>query len=500
MNNLVHSLKFDLSCRDEQQAFTLRRAISEELQALVTELIDTVCSRHIPGNEVIRIDRLDLDLGNLQSATLDEQFARQFREQFETRLLEQLQRNAAPGGQGSAMDAVLQVFIHFMQTGQLPWWTAPAEQDLDAICRDLLVRMPDAVLAFFRQHSSNHRLWRRVVKQLDQNFWQFLFNRIPVLNRAQSALPGVITAIRQALIVQALPSAQQTTGPQLARLVSDQPVGGGGTPVTVPTGNGLIDQLLMALEQYNQNASLHLLERAPELFAAAAQNRVNDALAAMILDMICPPAVAENEQLRAAVKNNLHLQPDVQQVPSQDAGQTEIVPVLPEGPVMPERMIVHDAGLVLLGPYLKPLFTTLGYWSEAAWTSPEAHEKAVCLLHVIATGNAVCKEYDLVLCKLLCGLPVAEPVYTAYTFTEAELKETEALLEAVIAHWQALKNTSVAGFRTAFLQREAALFAKEQDWQLVVERKTLDVLLESIPWGYGTLALSWNTYLIFTEW
>ncbi len=44
------------------------------------------------------------------------------------------------------------------------------------------------------------------------------------------------------------------------------------------------------------------------------------------------------------------------------------------------------------------------------------------------------------------------------------------------------------------------LTKKENGWLLQVEKKTADVLLESIPWGFSTLAFSWNNYIIFTEW
>ncbi len=125
---------------------------------------------------------------------------------------------------------------------------------------------------------------------------------------------------------------------------------------------------------------------------------------------------------------------------------------------------------------------------------------AACLLRWIATGKKAAQEYELVLEKILCGIPWYQPVYTGFEFTAEEMKESETLLESAIAHWQALKNTSVEGFRSSFLLRDAVLSSKEEHWQLAVERKTLDVLLESIPWGYGTLCLPWNEYLIFTEW
>lgn len=499
MHNLVHSLKFDLHCRDEQQAFALRQAIAGGLQAMMAEIIDRVCARHIPVNETVRIGRLDLDLGNLPSATLDETFARQFSALFEARLVDQLQRQQHNGGPVTAMDMVLQVFTCFMQTGRLPWWASPDEYDLTSVCNDLIQRMPAALLAFFKQHTGNILVWRRVVKQLDPGFRQFLFTHIDLLRQAQAAWPGVIEDIKLALLRTALPSAQSIPQLQPAALVSDQPVGGG-TTVTGPAGGGLMARVLARLAQYAPGYQVYLLEHVLQLFAHAKQDNINELLSLLILEDLFPEQDKESGILKAQLKGNLHLPSGQLQQPPLTEPIGEPAVDLQETLPGPERIMIRDAGLVLLGPYLKPLFTSLGYWQDGAWHSPEAREKAVCLLHFIVTGNTTCKEYDLVLGKLLCGMPLQEPLYTGYTFDNNEIKEAETLLEAVIAHWTALKNTSVEGFRSAFLQREAMLFPRERDWQLVVERKTLDVLLESIPWGYGTLALSWNTYLIFTEW
>ena len=80
------------------------------------------------------------------------------------------------------------------------------------------------------------------------------------------------------------------------------------------------------------------------------------------------------------------------------------------------------------------------------------------------------------------------------------MDQAHELLASVIEHWQALKNTSVDGLRGAFLRRDGLITRKNDDWLLQVERKTLDVLLDSIPWGYSTITLPWNGYLIHVEW
>jgi hypothetical protein len=102
--------------------------------------------------------------------------------------------------------------------------------------------------------------------------------------------------------------------------------------------------------------------------------------------------------------------------------------------------------------------------------------------------------------KLLCGLEISATIPREIALNETEITEATVLLEAVISNWAKLKNTSVEGLRETFLRREGILSKKENGWLLQVERRTVDVLLESIPWSYTTLALPWNPYIIFTEW
>lgn len=498
MKHLVNSLKFDLHCPAEDGAFALRRIITEQLQPLLEAAIDKVCTDHVAAGKQLRIDKLELDLGFMSSAALEQQFDSQFREQFEARLLEYLQQQEQPHEAGPGNDPALQVFIHFMETGLLPWWTTPAEQDFEVLCEDLLQRVPAAIITFFKEHASENNIWLRVIRQLDYRFRQFLLDHMQPLKEAHVALIAAINAIHNLLAPQT-PAVQSTTG-----LASDMPVPNTPPKLAGAKDTALVAALLDLLQKYKQDDRIFLLLHAPEIFKAAQPQAIQQLLTALLFDGL---AVADDKQyavLVAEIKAKLQPATEAPVLASGalPATATPVLQAADQAPaaVMPERIMITEAGLVLLGPYLKPLFTALGFWKDGTWQSLEAQEKAACLLKLVATGSKADKEYSLALEKLLCGIPLYQPVRTDYMFSEAEIKEATTLLEAVIANWPALKNTSVEGFRSAFLQRDAVLYAKEQDWQLVVEKKTLDVLLESIPWGYGTLALSWNTYLIFTEW
>lgn len=163
-----------------------------------------------------------------------------------------------------------------------------------------------------------------------------------------------------------------------------------------------------------------------------------------------------------------------------------------------EEIYLQNAGLVLLHPFLKMLFEKLEVAKNGQITKPD---KALQLLHFLATGRTLGPEYDLVLNKLLCGLPPSAFVENIARLTKIELTECENLLKAVIGHWSALGDTSTEGLRGTFLWREGKLSRKQDgSWLLQVEQRTVDVLLDRLPWGIGMVKLPWMPEILWVEW
>jgi hypothetical protein len=166
-----------------------------------------------------------------------------------------------------------------------------------------------------------------------------------------------------------------------------------------------------------------------------------------------------------------------------------------------EVIYVANAGLVLAGAYLERLFGMLGLAEREAFVSPEATERAVHLLQYLATGRTGTPEPLLVLNKVLCGMPIGTPVWREFEITPQESQAIDGLLTAMIAHWKILGHTSIAGLRESFLQREGRLsFDEEDGWQLHVEPRSFDMLLDQLPWGYSLQKLPWMKEALHVEW
>jgi hypothetical protein len=163
-----------------------------------------------------------------------------------------------------------------------------------------------------------------------------------------------------------------------------------------------------------------------------------------------------------------------------------------------EGIYIENAGLILLHPFLPQFFKALGLADEDRLLQPE---RAICLLHFMISGQTVAPEYELILSKILCNIPLETPIESDMALTDAEKAEAEALLEAVIQHWDALRNTSIDGLRGTFLLRLGKLSLRDDgDWLLQVESKTVDILLNQLPWGISMIQLPWMQRMLWVEW
>lgn len=166
---------------------------------------------------------------------------------------------------------------------------------------------------------------------------------------------------------------------------------------------------------------------------------------------------------------------------------------------------LRSAGLILLHPYLPRLFAALG-WIDASHPQGEPFPwsrlpQAAALLNWLATGRDEPFEFELGTAKLLLGLnpDFALPV-AADLIGEAEREEGTALLGAVVEHWSALGQTSIAGLRVAFLQRGGLLYPAADGWLLRPQGETYDLLIDRLPWGISIIRLPWMQRSLHTEW
>jgi hypothetical protein len=164
-----------------------------------------------------------------------------------------------------------------------------------------------------------------------------------------------------------------------------------------------------------------------------------------------------------------------------------------------DALYLESAGLVILHPFLSEFFTALHLREGKGFRDEDARHKAVHLLGYLAYGEEEMEEQLLVFPKIICGMPLAEPVPRMGVISREEREEADELLRTVIGYWKALPNTSAAGLRNSFLKRRGRLTRKDEGWQLDIEKKGWDVLLDKLPWGFSIIRLPWMTEMIFVN-
>jgi len=165
-----------------------------------------------------------------------------------------------------------------------------------------------------------------------------------------------------------------------------------------------------------------------------------------------------------------------------------------------EDVNVANAGLVLLWPFLPRFFEQTGIWDGVQYADDASPQRGVALLHYLASGQLFFPEFLLPINKILCGLSLEQPFDSDIALTEAEIKEADQLLEAVLLHAALPGKLSVEGLRHTFLQRAGILRAREAYWQLLIEKEGQDVLLTKISWSLQVVKLPWMQAPLYVSW
>ena len=438
----VARMHFDLEGADERLLQAWRSALAAGAESWIPAALEQAFdSVEMPG-ETIRIERLEIDLGTLRGQTITPDL---LRNHVAAGLVEAMRkaRSDASGvstlvpGKSESRTAV-DALAAFLVSGAIPWWS-PAET-LQALAAMLLSGGPASLQAVARLLA-------------------------PALRQEKPARRFILQ----------FPAA---AGGELLAAISDRP------------------QLAPA-EEWARVLTLARGE-ADELDAAVQQVRTlaNTGRSDAPADGDGPGRFQTGSRDRAAgtdftpAGDGAEVEPDFETPPG-----AEPAPAAADGP-----LVAPDAGLVLAGVYLPALFGNLGLTQDDQFIDEAAQSRAVYLTGFLANPADDPSEPGLIMARLLCGWPLAEPLPRIPALTPKEKDEAESLLAAMIAHWQAIGSTSLDGLRETFLSRPGLLRAREAHWQLTVERRAFDVLLDRLPWPLSLVKQPWIPKPIMVDW
>lgn len=459
MNHVINSLKVYAGCEDESVAFDLRSIFSGLMQEEINDIVDEVATRYTTEGETIIIDKIELEFGSLPLSAIKFQFPAEFRTLFENELAKKihqsvgLRRMPAPEYRISGLQ-------YFLANGVLPWWMDCNHVSLEQIEQECMNNIP-LLVSFFIENQGDVKIWQRAAFQLSPRLRGKIIDAFGALKSVKQSFPAFLD--------------------QLEPVFSDNVIG------------------IKRKDDISQMLSSILLEYAP-WFLGASVTRQNTLLKDILqqnisyfFDNISAEQAQHILQAESVLSDNADgdkfLLPESATEYTRGSGKQQA-----------EKVAVHEAGIILLAPFFSRFFKNRGLLNDDQWINREAQYKAIHLLKFLSTGNWQTPEYELALEKICCGISLDEPVPRCVECDDEDKAEAESLLLSVIEHWKVLKNTSVNGLRSTFLQRDGILTFKENNWNLRVERKAYDVMLDAVPWGFSTTVLPWNSCLIYTEW
>lgn len=165
----------------------------------------------------------------------------------------------------------------------------------------------------------------------------------------------------------------------------------------------------------------------------------------------------------------------------------------------PEGLYINNAGLVLMHPFLLPLFQELKLCNHQGFYNNHLRNRAAHILQTLVGFDAG-NYKGLAFNKVLCGIEITDVLHGQFRISRKVRNECNQVLNSVIRNWSILKSTSIEGLQEGFLQREGILEFKDHRYKLIVERKSQDILLEHLPWQIGVIKLPWNKHLIMVDW
>lgn len=433
----------------------------------------------------------------------------------------------------------LKLVQYFLRSGRLPWWSSrPSADILEPILRELLETAPGQLTDLVQTEIRSRSARLRLIYQFSDDFLirltasaasepeQLLKTWFQVLIQGlqQARLPDMTPSAMRLLVWDAILS----NFGQVKRLTIDflqtvldtiirrhqraEPV--------------ILNALQTAIKQSERSSHLELIISIQPLIEARLR-RLRSQPKRLELDTASVPKV--RGVTRADIRQGLEAVKDAStgatgpkrngtrdtertrgQTPAVSAKKRAVAESAEQKPVQTfefrqetddlQKLAIQNAGLVILWPFFKNFFDSLGLLDAGGAIRPQEAVRAIHLLQYLVTGERETPEFMLPLNKLLCGWDLDKPVSKAVEFTPAEINEADQLLQAVIGHWSALKRTSVDGLRVSFLQRDGMLSKTKNHWLLQVELIAHDIMLERLPWGISMIKLSWMKKMLRVDW
>lgn len=488
MQHIIKKQVFEISSTRRAEMFSIQQAASEYYYTEIVPVLEQVFNELAGEDELLSIDRMEIDLGLIQwqqqqkKISIDQlqvMLRQLIQKELEDKLIEKTSDSVFKQPKqhsivkNSLRQHVSEQWLYYMEKGILPWGI-----------QQITANWQTKVLEAFATSIVHTERLRKMVREQPGTLLRMVREHDEYF---LAQLVAVLTATEQSRLSELLKHLQSVY-------------------------EIITTQQKEATSSVSKNISLSSWQWLLNTAATAASGTTTEQLATRVVNNWLLQYPVSKAQLKE-IKTHF---PTVTQktaalTPTSDTALSKIktlasleeeatIPVFDVAMIPEEGLFVAHAGLVLIHPFLRFLFNNSGLYRDGAFTSMLAKEKAVMLVHYLATGSDQGEEHLLAVPKILCGWPWEEPLRQYEQLQSVEKQEADDLLNAAITQWTILKKTSADGLREGFLQRAGKMHTKNNGIYIQLEKAAIDVLLDHLPWNLGLVKLPWLNELIHVEW
>lgn len=509
----------EVTIPDAGAAWALQDELSRIQARRLESIIDRCCTEASAPDRLHRIDSLEVDLGVIDLDHLEDELGAKLEEALqkalERRIREEDER-IARRGEDPEVTARIELLDTFVQTGTLPWWAdATRPRVFEEALAFLMARDASALVAWVRALGRAREALPRLVRHASDAQLAALCKALfPVRGRALEDIVAELVALLESRREIAGMTAERFRVSLWTALLGLAITADGGAPAPVVswreflvraarTAGVTYPAFVIGLDTLVPPGETTLGAVIGQLARAARAEALADdaAIAEEMRHEDNATTGASGALLRAGREaESGELRGEMCAATAARAAAVEGTPIFEATSREPEELYVENAGLVVLWPFLGHFFGRLGLMEDNRFLTVGAQHRAVGLLQHLATGERARAEYQLPLAKVLCGVPLEEPLDFGPEVSDAEAEESVNLLSAVVAHAPILRDMSIEGLRGSFLIRKGVLSVRDEAWLLQVERVTYDVVLDRFPWSVGCVRLPWMEGVVWVEW
>lgn len=449
------TLDFSFSKNEKDEAL---KKVKQLFYDEALPVIDKIFSEY---NGYLQIDRMEVDLGTVSPENFNEQFFKSFIICWRKLSLPEnrLSQTQEPG-------AAVNALFFFLEKGYWPWNMQRQEKGEWLLLLSEAFRSPGFFFQFNTEIKDKGGAVERLLNLLDNHVWLFknfvkqLLNKHPALPVHWIRMPGEWRKDQQGSYA-------------FFHIFFETLVAGN----AIDTEGRLRDAIIAVIKKY-------LISR-----GAKADPDLTSVVSGF------SPEAGLNEILKEVeVRFSSFISHK-----KKEQGDELVIPFFSNE--ASEKISIANAGLILLYPYLRHVFRELKWVDERfRFRNDSAQQKAILFLQFVVNGRSRQDEHELVLNKILCNWPLHKPMRCRCNFSRQEKAAATEMIASLIEHWKVLKNTSVAGFIKSFIGRQGLIQKKGDGFVLQVQAKSIDLLLEDLPFGLQIIKLPWNEYIIHAEW